>query len=149
MVKGLLGNAETVAQSDGSTSHSHSLNSVTCHCTLHLGLGTISESSGQKGNLSLHLKEWICLISAEKWQILKEKKRGSVSVIFGEHASCLFLTWVEIRWNWLFLFHFFCKFFISLYQRLITETYVTRERILYQLWYRCFGLHCFKHLNHS
>lgn len=41
---------------------SHSLNLVTCRCLLRLGVVSAAEvvlgSSGQKGNLSLHLKEF-------------------------------------------------------------------------------------------
>lgn len=65
---------------------------------------SISESSGQNENLSLHLKESNVLYFNEEITDLGKK---SASVIYRAHASWLFLTSVEIRWGWQFLLYFF------------------------------------------
>lgn len=129
MVKGLLENAEITAQSNQQREPPSfpELGNLSLRAPSGSGEhvpGLFQKVQDKKGVCLFTSRNLMCLISAKKWQIWKKKK--SVSVIYKDCASCLFLTWVEIRWGWLFLFYFFHKYFISLYW-LITETCVKIE----------------------
>lgn len=95
--------------------------------------------------MSLHLKEFCVPYFSKE---MADLKKIEVSVTYRDQPSRLFLTWVGMGGNWLFLLCFCHKSFMSLCWRLITEAYVKIEgRRVSSV--RCCGLRCFKSLCHG
>lgn len=106
----------------------HCLNSVTCCCALHLGVVNVCWDYFRKFRAKREFVSspqgiWCASFQQRNDRFFFFLQRASV--IDRDHASCLFLTWVETRWSWLLLF--FHKYFISLHWRLITEVYIKTE----------------------